>query len=138
MAISTTDQAAVDAARKILSLGDWFEPLTVKAEIEALRKILAQTPRPDLTAQITVAGQIISIKQLLADLSQFNRALNNPLNDRLLVDLSALKTEDLETLGKSLDAILAPPPAEKSMDAIVPTKVKLQELQDILKAQATV
>ena len=135
---TTREQTTVEAARKILSLGDWFEPLTVKAELQALRQLLTQTPRPDLSAQITAAGQIISIKQLLADLSQFNRALSRPLDDNLFADLTALKIEHLETLGKSLDAILAPPPAEKSMDAIVPTKVKLQELQDILKAQATV
>ena len=95
---TTREQTAVDAARKILSQGDWFEPLTVKAELQALRQLLTQTPRPDLTAQITVAGQIISIKQLLADLSQFPRSLNNPLADRLLTDLSALKPQDLETL----------------------------------------
>gem|GEM_PF-4490851 len=138
MAISTREQTAVEAARKILSLGDWFEPLTIKAEIEALKKILVQSSRPDLAAQITVAGQIISIKQLLADLSQFNRALDNPLDDGLFTDLSSIKTEHLTLLENNLAAIIAPPPVEKSMDAVVPTKAKLQELQDILKAQATV
>lgn len=132
----TKDQAAVEAAKAILNQGDWFEPMTVGAEIEALKKILAQSPRPDLTAQITVAGQIISVQQLLAGLSQFNRALKNPLDSRLFADLTTLKPEHLTVLEKGLAAFIAPPETKASMDAVVPTKAKLQELQDILKAQA--
>lgn len=137
MVTTTKDQAAVDAARKILSQGDWFEPVTIKAEIEALRKILGQSSRPDLTTQITVAGQIISLKKLLEDLSLFNRALNNPLDNGFFTDLSTIKTEHLTVLENNLTAIIAPPvETEKSMDAVIPTKAKLEELKEILEAQA--
>lgn len=136
MPTTTTDTAAVNAAKEILSRGDWFEPMTVGAEIEALKKILAQSPRPDLTAKITVAGQIISVERLLAGLSQFNRALINPLDNRLFADLTTLKPEHLTVLEKGLAAFIAPAETEASMDSVVPTKAKLQELQNILKAQA--
>ena len=127
------DPTAVDATRKVLSLGDWFEPLTVKAEIEVLRKILAQSPRPDLTAQITVAGQIISLKKLLEDLSRFNRALNNQLDGGLFTDLNSIKIEHLTLLENNLAEIIAPPEIKESMDAVVPAN-----LQELLEAQAKV
>jgi len=130
---TTREQTAVEAARKILSQGDWFEPLTVKAEIEVLRKILAQSSRPDLTAQIIVAGQIVSLKKLLEDLSRFNRALNNPLDDGLFTDLNSIKTEHLTLLENNLAEIVAPPEIKESMDAVVP-----RNLQELLEAQAKV
>ena len=133
MATTTMDPTAVDATRKVLSLGDWFEPLTVKAEIEVLRKILAQSPRPDLTAQITVAGQIISLKKLLEDLSRFNRALNNQLDGGLFTDLNSIKIEHLTLLENNLAEIIAPPEIKESMDAVVPAN-----LQELLEAQAKV
>ena len=129
----TREQQAIDAVRKVLNQDDWFDPLTIKAELQVLRQLLAQDPRPDLTSQITVAGQMISFKKLLGDLSHFNRALNNPLDDDLFTDLSSIKIEHLTFLENNLAAIVAPPEIKESMDAVVP-----KNLQELLEDQARV
>ena len=121
----------LEATRKILSLGDWFEPMTVKAEIEALKKFYP-SPRPDLIHPNHSCRSDNFFKNCWKTYPALT-ARNNQLDGGLFTDLNSIKIEHLTLFKNNLAEIIAPPEIKESMDAVVPAN-----LQELLEAQAKV